>query len=182
VSRPAVFLDRDGTIIEERVYLSDPAGVEFVPGAIDGMHALAEAGFALVVVTNQAGIARGLYTVDDYHAVAARVTEILGEAGIVVDGTYFCPHHPDMTGPCACRKPGLGMYRQAIEALEVDVRRSFFIGDKLSDVAAAETLGGQGILVRTGYGAKMENDVSGDVWVMDDLAAAAARVVSSVSR
>jgi D-glycero-D-manno-heptose 1,7-bisphosphate phosphatase len=182
VSRPAVFLDRDGTIIEERVYLSDPAGVAFVPGAIDAMSVLAEAGFALVVVTNQAGIARGLYSVDDYHAVAARVTELLGEAGVVVDGTYFCPHHPDMTGPCACRKPGLGMYRQAIEALDLDGQRSFFVGDKLSDVAAAGRLGGQGILVRTGYGAEQEKDVSGDVWVVDDLAAAAARVVSSSNR
>jgi len=182
VSRPAVFVDRDGTLIEEKVYLSDPEGVVFVPGAIGAMKALAEAGFALVIVTNQAGIARGMYEVEDYHAVAARVTARLADGGVVVDGTWFCPHHPDITGSCACRKPGTGMYRAAADALDLDFSRSFFIGDKLSDVGAAQTLGGRGILVRTGYGAEQEADAPDDVWIADDLGAAAIRIVNTGGR
>ena len=117
MSRPAVFLDRDGTIIVEKVYLSDPAGVELIPGAVEGLHRFCRAGFLLVVVTNQAGIARGRYTIDDYRAVEDRLSEMLGEHGVSLDATYFCPHHPDWTGPCDCRKPATGMHMQAADVL-----------------------------------------------------------------
>lgn len=176
--RPAVFLDRDGTIIAEKVYLSDPAGVEIVPGALGALHALRSAGFVLVVVTNQAGIAKGLYGIEDYQAVAARLDEVLADAGLVMDATFFCPHHPDFTGPCGCRKPGTDLYRQASERFDIDFGASYFVGDKLTDVGAADVLGGRGILVRTGYGAELEPEAPPSVWVVDDLAAAAAAIVA----
>lgn len=169
MSRPAVFIDRDGTIIVEKVYLSDPDGVELVGGSIEALRTLRAAGFLLVVVTNQSGIARGLYTLDDYHAVAARLDRDLADHGIVVDATHFCPHHPEKTGPCSCRKPGTGMYRRAAEALDIDLGASFYIGDKITDVQPAIELGGQGVLVRTGYGAELESEAPEGIWVVDDL-------------
>lgn len=175
--RPAVFLDRDGTIIAERSYLADPDQVELVPGATDAMHRLRDAGYALVIVTNQSGIARGLYTLDDYRAVAAKLEEELAARGVVPDATFFCPHHPEHTGPCDCRKPDTGMHRRAAEHLGIDFTRSFFVGDKPSDVLPARDLGGQGILVRTGYGRESEGDVPEDTWIVDDLAAAAERIL-----
>ncbi|MGD2068602.1 MAG: HAD family hydrolase [Gemmatimonadota bacterium] len=150
--RPAVFLDRDGTVIVERDYLADPDGVRLVDGAADAIRRLRAAGFAVVIVTNQSGIARGLYTEGDYRAVAARVEQVLRERGAAPDATYWCPHHPDFTGPCSCRKPGTGMYRRAAEDLGLDLAGSWYVGDKATDVLPAEALGGRGILVRTGYG------------------------------
>ena len=177
MSRPAVFLDRDGTIIAERVYLSDPDGVELIPGTIEALQCLRAAGFLLVIVTNQAGIARGRYTTEDYHAVAARLEEILARHGVVVDATYFCPHHPEWTGPCDCRKPETGMYRQAADALDIDVAQSFYVGDKITDVEPGMTLGGRGILVRTGYGAEWEAKVPEGVRVVDDLREASGVII-----
>lgn len=180
--RRAVFLDRDGTIIAEKVYLSDPEGVEIVPGALEALMSLRDAGFALVVVTNQAGIAKRLYEEGDYHAVAARLDSILADAGIEMDATYYCPHHPDFTGPCACRKPGTALHREAADRLGIDLAESFYVGDKLTDVGPAQELGGQGILVRTGYGAELEAEATDGVWVVDDLAAAARAIIERVPR
>jgi D-glycero-D-manno-heptose 1,7-bisphosphate phosphatase len=177
--RAAVFIDRDGTLITERRYLADPEGVELIPGAVEAMNALRDAGFALVVVTNQSGIARGLYTLADYRAVADRLDALLADQGITVDATEFCPHHPDESGPCSCRKPDTGMHRKAAEEHGLDVARSFFIGDKVSDVLPASALGGQGILVRTGYGSESEAHVPAGAWVVDDLAAAGRRILEA---
>lgn len=171
--RPAVFLDRDGTIITERSYLADPAEVRLVPGSESALADLRAAGLALVIVTNQSGIARGLYTQSDYEAVAARLDAALAEAGAAVDATEHCPHHPDVTGPCDCRKPSSGMHRRAAAALGLDLERSYYVGDKVSDVLPAQELGGQGILVRTGYGREQEGAVPEGVRVVDDLRAAA---------
>ena len=178
--RPAVFLDRDGTVIAEKSYLSDPEGVVLVGGAAAAMRRLRDAGFALVVVTNQSGIARGLYTMDDYHAVAARLDRELDARGARPDATYYCPHHPDATGPCDCRKPATGMHRQAMAELNLDPRRSFFVGDKVSDVLPAGALGGQGILVQTGYGPEHVHDLPPGTWVVDDLPAAVDRILEAV--
>jgi len=180
--RPAVFLDRDGTIMGERHYLADPEGVELMPGAVDAMRDLREGGFAIVIVTNQAGIARGLYSLEDYKAVAARLDDVLAAAGVSVDGTWFCPHHPDGTGPCECRKPGTGMHREAAEKLGLDVEASYYVGDKRSDVLPAAELGGRGILVRTGYGMNHETHVGDDVWVVDDVQEAACRILGGAAR
>jgi len=178
--RCAAFIDRDGTLIVEREYLADPAGVQLVPGAAAALRRLRDAGYALVVVTNQSGIARGYYSEDDYHAVAARLDEILEAAGAPLDATYYCPHAEGAgSAPCACRKPGTGMYRVAARDLGLDLSRSFYIGDKLADVLPAAALGGTGILVRTGYGAESEGAVPDGVVVLDDLAAAAAWILGS---
>jgi D-glycero-D-manno-heptose 1,7-bisphosphate phosphatase len=172
-SRPAVFIDRDGTLITERAYLADPDGVTLVPGVVGALADLRMAGFALVTVTNQSGIARGLYREADYHAVADRVAKVLDEAGVPPDDVQYCPHHPDVTGPCDCRKPGTGMYLRAAALLGLDTAKSYYIGDKVTDVLPAVALGGRGILVRTGYGREHEGALPPGVRVADDLRAAA---------
>jgi len=170
--RRAAFLDRDGTIIQEKEYLADPEGVELLPGALEGLRRLRDAGYALVVVTNQSGIARGLFTEDDYRAVQARLEALLAAEGVTLDGVYHCPHHPDYTGPCDCRKPGTGLFARAARELELDVGRSVAIGDRLRDVEPVLRLGGRAVLVRTGYGAEIDV-VPPEVETARNLAAAA---------
>jgi D-glycero-D-manno-heptose 1,7-bisphosphate phosphatase len=177
--RAAAFVDRDGTLMAEKEYLADPEGVALLDGAVEALARLRRAGFAIVIVTNQSGIARGLYTEDDYHRVAARLQALLEDAGVPPDGTYYCPHHPDHTGPCDCRKPGTGMYERAARELGLDLAASWYVGDKVTDVLPARALGGHGILVRTGYGAAEEAGLPEGVAVVDDLRAAAALVVGS---
>ncbi len=167
--RPAAFLDRDGTIMAERDYLADPAGVELLPGAVAGLHALRRADYALVLVSNQSGIARGRFGIEHYHAVQARLEQLLREQARTLDGAYFCPHHPDFTGPCDCRKPAPGLYRRAAAELGLDPARSLVVGDKLSDVLAAPLFGGTGILVRTGYGREQERLAPPGLLVVEDL-------------
>jgi len=171
-----VFIDRDGTIIEERGYLADPEGVALIPGAAEALKSLREAGLGLVVVTNQAGIARGFYSEREYRAVAGRLDEVLREVGAPVDLTLHCPHHPDFGEPCDCRKPSTGMYRRAAAALRLDLEKSYYVGDKIGDVLPAAELGGRGLLVRTGYGIDEEPSVPEGVVVVDDLHAAARRI------
>jgi D-glycero-D-manno-heptose 1,7-bisphosphate phosphatase len=147
VSRPAVFLDRDGTLIRDVRYLGKPDQVELIPGAAAAVKRLNEAAWPVVIVTNQSGIARGYFTTNDYERVRRRTEELLLAAGARIDGTFICPHHPDVTGPCECRKPGTLLFVQAAQQLDLDVRRSWYVGDKLRDVLPARSLGGQGILV-----------------------------------
>lgn len=169
----AVFLDRDGTLIEEGEFLADPDRVRLLPGVPEALIRLRSAGFLLIVVTNQSGIARGILSEADYHAVAGRLDDILAAAGIRLDGTYYCPCHPDFTeGPCTCRKPATGMYESARRDLNVDLGASVYVGDRLSDVQPAITLGGRGFLVRTGYGSGVAAAPSG-VTICADLGAVA---------
>ena len=167
--RPAVFLDRDGTVVEDPHYLADPDRLTLIPGAAAAIRQLSAAGFAVIVVTNQSGIAQGLYSEAQYRAVAARLDEVLESAGARVDATYYCPHHPDYNGPCDCRKPDTGLYRRAAAALALDPAASYYVGDKLTDVIPAVSLAGQGILVRTGHGAAAEPSLLSGFWVADDL-------------
>lgn len=148
--RPAAFLDRDGTIIHDAEYLGDPAGVELLPGAASAIARLNAAGMPVVVVTNQSGIARGLLTPADYERVRAHLDDLLAAAGARVDATVMCPHHPDFTGPCECRKPAVGLYEQAAADLDLDPAGSVFIGDRWRDVAPALHFGGHGYLLRSG--------------------------------
>jgi D,D-heptose 1,7-bisphosphate phosphatase len=171
--RPAAFLDRDGTVVKDAHYLDDPDRVELIPGAAEAIRRLREARLAVVLVTNQSGIARGLYTEAQYHAVAKRVEQVLDRAGTLLDATYYCPHHPDHSGPCDCRKPGTGLHRRAAREHGLDLAASYYVGDKLTDVLPALALGGQGILVRTGYGAAAEPSLPSGFWAADDLGGAA---------
>jgi D-glycero-D-manno-heptose 1,7-bisphosphate phosphatase len=178
----AVFVDRDGTLIAERNYLADPAEVAFTPGAPAAVRALRAAGFKVVVVSNQAGIARGLFTAQDVRGVERRIEELLLAEGTGLDGAYYCPHHPDFGGPCRCRKPEPGMLLDAARDLGLELSRSYMVGDKLIDVEAGRRAGAKGILVRTGYGAEEaagagRTDAAPDV-VCDDLAAAARWILS----
>ena len=175
--RRAVFLDRDGTLIQEREYLSDPEGVKLMKGVPEALARLRASGFALVVVTNQSGIARGLYTLADYRAVARRVDEVLEASGVRPDATYFCPHHPDFTGPCDCRKPGGGMYLRAARDLGLELTGSFYVGDRIKDVLPARSFGGTGILVRTGYGEEEEDRLPEWGLVADSLLEAATLII-----
>lgn len=147
MSRAAAFLDRDGTIIRDANFVRDPGDVELLPGAAAAVRRLNAAGVAVVIVTNQSGIARGLLNEADYERVRRRLDLLLASDGATVDATYMCPHHPDVSGPCDCRKPGLALYRQAIAEHGLDASRSLFTGDRWRDVAPATTLGGLGILL-----------------------------------
>jgi D-glycero-D-manno-heptose 1,7-bisphosphate phosphatase len=173
--RRALFLDRDGTLVQERDYLADPERVEFVPGAVDALRAFRAAGYALVIVTNQSGIARGLYTAEQFHAVQERVELELDRAGVRIDAVFHCPHHPDFTGPCDCRKPELGMYRAAAQQLGLDLGASLYVGDRVKDVQPALRLGGRGCLVQTGYGAAEAATLPDGVETAADLASFAWR-------
>jgi D-glycero-D-manno-heptose 1,7-bisphosphate phosphatase len=176
--RRAVFLDRDGTLIEVEPYLSDPKRVVLLPGTAAALSDLRDAGFMLVVVTNQSGIARGLFSEDGYHAMAKRLDDVLAEAGSPVDATMFCPHHPDFGPACQCRKPATGMYRQAAAELGLNLADSYYVGDRVRDVAPARELGGVGVLVRTGYGADEAARVPAGTAVVDDLGGAARLILS----
>lgn len=175
----AVFVDRDGTLIREAEYLSDPARVSLLPGAADGLAAFRDAGFAVVIVTNQSGIARGYYDEAAYRAVEAEVERQLAEEGVRVLDAYHCPHHPDFTGPCGCRKPAPGLFRQAAREHDLDLARSVYVGDRIRDVEPGLELGGTAILVRTGYGTEQAERAPAGVRVVDDLAAAARVVLAA---
>ncbi len=148
--KPLLLIDRDGTLITEQDYLKDPKKVKFLAGSLAGLKRLYHAGYALVVVSNQSGVGRGLMTLSDVKKVTARFCQLVQRAGVRLAGVYWCPHHPNVN--CACRKPKLGMVRQAARALKRSYRGSISIGDKWCDVQLGKSTGGQGILVRTGHG------------------------------
>jgi D-glycero-D-manno-heptose 1,7-bisphosphate phosphatase len=150
--RRAVFLDRDGTIIEDAGYLRHPEQVRLLPGAAGAIRRLNQQGHPVLVVTNQSGIARGLLSLDDYRSTERRLDQLLVDQQARIDGHYFCPHFPELSGPCECRKPGTLLYRQAGERLGLDLSRSWWVGDRIRDLVPAETFGGRGILVLTGAG------------------------------
>ncbi len=156
--RRAVFLDRDGTIIEDVAYLRDKDQVHLLPGAADAIKRLNGTGFLAIVVTNQSGIARGLLSRNDYQMSERRVDELLAQEGAKLDAHYFCPHLPELTGPCDCRKPGALLYRQAAEQFHIDLGRSWWVGDRMRDVLPADALGGRGILVLSGAGGSEATD------------------------
>ncbi len=153
-SSPTIFLDRDGTIIVEKHYLSDPAQVELEAGAGQGLKLLCDLGLSLVVVSNQSGIGRGKFGLEAAHAVNARVAELLAEHGVTIAGWYMCPHAPGTD--CNCRKPQPGMALQAHQELNVPLQGAYVIGDKRIDVELGQAIGGTGLLVTTGHGREDE--------------------------
>ena len=183
MTRRAAFLDRDGTIVPDTGFLRDPEDVRLLDGAAAGIRRLAGAGFAVAVVTNQSGIARGLITRDEYAQVAARIDELLASHAARVDATYLCPHYPEISGPCDCRKPGLAHYQDAARRFDLDLAQSVWIGDRLSDLEPATAVGGRGILVLTGDGERhREAALAAGFEVAADLGAAAALVADGAAR
>jgi D-glycero-D-manno-heptose 1,7-bisphosphate phosphatase len=184
--KAAVFLDRDGTMIEDVGYLDSLSRVAFYPWTADVIRALNGAGLAVVVVTNQAGVARGLFSEAFVNETHRYIDARLAAAGARVDAYYYCPHHPGgRVAPyarcCECRKPGRGMIDKAASDLGLDPAQSFVVGDKWLDVQLGRAVGARAILVRTGMGAAEEmqplDGVAADV-VVDNLAAAASWIIS----
>lgn len=145
--RPAVFFDRDGTLIRDVGYISRPEDVELVPEAAQAVRRLNNALWPVIVATNQSGIARGLITEGDYVRVRDRLDDLLAERGASIDGHYHCPHHPDFTGPCLCRKPGTELFDRAMSEHALNPATSVWVGDRWRDIAPALHYSGQGILV-----------------------------------
>jgi D-glycero-D-manno-heptose 1,7-bisphosphate phosphatase len=161
MGQSAVFLDRDGTLIEEVGYLDRPERVALFPWSVDAIRALNRAGVRVVIVSNQSGVARGFFSEATVDAVHQRIQELLVAGGATIDAYYYCPHHPDgkvaaYTRPCDCRKPARGLVDRAMREFDVNPGRSFAVGDRWLDVALARTVGARGVLVRTGYGLSEE--------------------------
>jgi D-glycero-D-manno-heptose 1,7-bisphosphate phosphatase len=169
----AVFLDRDGTLIEDPGYLNDPAQVRLLPGVAAAIRRLNDAGYLAIVVTNQSGIARGFLTHESYESIARRLEEVLNAEGARLDAQYMCPHLSEITGACDCRKPGTLLFRQAAERFGIDLTKSWWIGDRIRDVSPAVTLGGRGILV----GIQSAKEVAEDWETAADFSSAVDRVL-----
>lgn len=176
-AKQAVFLDRDGTINIEKEYLYRPEEFEFIPGAVEAIKCLNRAGFLVVVVTNQSGVARGYYTEQDVRHLHRHIEQLLYRADARIDAWYHCPHHPAGLPPynldCDCRKPRIGMLEQAADDLGIDLSRSWMVGDKQVDVDAGIAAGCRPVLVLTGYGAEACSLVPATVPRCRDLAEAA---------
>jgi D-glycero-D-manno-heptose 1,7-bisphosphate phosphatase len=153
--RPAIFLDRDGTIIVDKNYMFDPNEVELIEGTLEGLRLLKDQGYLLIVVTNQSGVGRGIFTVSDVEKCHLRVDEILANGGVSIDAWLYCPHSPDDT--CDCRKPATGLIDQARSIFQINIPESIMLGDKDSDLLLAENAGFRGLLVRTGSGRSYED-------------------------
>jgi len=166
-AQPAVFLDRDGTLIREVGYLARPEQVELLPDTPAALKQLQACGYRLIVVSNQSGVARGYFTESDVQAVHHHLQKLLERNGVYLDALYYCPHHPEgkvaaYRKECRCRKPAPGMIEQACRDLNIDLSRSAVIGDKASDILLGRQLGLMTILVLTGYGKETLRKMGGE--------------------
>lgn len=157
----AVFLDRDGVIIEEKGFVFEPDDVVLVDAAAEAIIRMSSMGLKIVVLTNQSGIGRGLFNEESYKKVLRRMVQLLEKSGARLDGVYHCPHAP--WEGCDCRKPKPGLALKAAKDLGISLSRSFVVGDKRSDMELARAIGSKGILVRTGYGLRTEME-GNPVW------------------
>ena len=161
--RKTVFLDRDGTINVEKNYLYRPEEFEFIPKVPEAIARLNNAGYQVIVVSNQAGVARGYYSEDDVIKLHQYVNEQLSKYKAHIDGFYYCPHHPDAgigkyKMKCHCRKPETGLFEKACEDFDVNIEDSWMIGDNIGDIKAGNNFHVKTILVRTGYGSQLEKE------------------------
>jgi D-glycero-D-manno-heptose 1,7-bisphosphate phosphatase len=155
--RPAVFLDRDGTINEQMGYINHISRFHLLPGAAEAIQLLNDNRIPVIVVSNQSGLARGYFSRELLDAVHEKMERLLAEQGARVDGVYFCPHHPEAAKEefrrhCSCRKPGTGMLEQAAKEMNLDLQHSFLVGDRWTDLRCAAKAGCTPVLVLTGYG------------------------------
>ena len=155
----AIFLDRDGVINKEVGYLSSPDKFDFIDGTIEALKTLKQKGFLLIIITNQAGIARGYYSVENLSNIHKKMNDILQQNDIILDGIYYCPHHPDFTGSCDCRKPKPGMMFKAKDKFNIDMKNSFMVGDTLNDIKTGLNANCKTVLVLTGYGAEEQKKI-----------------------
>lgn len=178
---PAIFLDRDGTINVDHGYVHEIDNFQFIDGVIEAMQELKKMGFALVLVTNQSGIARGMFSEDQFMQLTEWMDWSLADRDVDLDGIYFCPHHPEASEEayrqqCDCRKPQPGMLLAAQQELHIDMSASYMVGDKLEDMLAAKAAGvGKKVLVRTGKPVTAEGETAAD-WVINSLADLPARI------
>lgn len=179
--KPTVFLDRDGTINVEKNHLYRIQDWQWITGAEEAIKQLNEAGFHTVVVSNQAGIARGFYTKDEVNKLHAYVSADLESKGGKIDAYYFCPHHPNYGERCICdcRKPGTKMLMAAAVTLNIDLRNSWMVGDKIIDIQAANGAGVHGILVQTGYGKDLLPQATTGLNVVKNLPAAVSLILQT---
>ena len=151
-----ILFDRDGVINVEKSYLYKIEDFEYETGVIEGLKKLKKLGYRFLIITNQAGIARGYYTEEDYLKLEKFIMDDLKNKGIEIEKTYYCPHHPEGKGiygkECECRKPGVGNFLKAINEFSIDVENSFMVGDRITDLIPAEKLGFKTVMVKTGYG------------------------------
>ena len=185
--QPAVFLDRDGTLIEDVGYLSRIEDVRWFPYSIDAVRLLNRAGFLVCITTNQGGIGLGFYSADLVRSVHREMSAAVDASGARLDGLFFCPHHPlavhdDLRIECDCRKPRPGMIHQAAAMFPIDLARSFVVGDKAADIGLANSVGAKGILVKTGYGQaevqRHEGQVPGAAFVAETVLEAASWILT----
>ena len=157
MKRPAVFIDRDGTINEQMGYINHPSRFVLLPGVSDAIRLLNKNDLLAIIISNQSGVARGYFPIDLVYELHASLEASLKEEGAVIDGIFFCPHYPrgivpDYTGKCDCRKPKTGLIDQACDSFDIDMSRSCMVGDRHTDIEVALRLNLSGILVKTGYG------------------------------
>jgi histidinol-phosphate phosphatase family protein len=174
--KPAIFLDRDGTITEDRGYIKDPKNLVLINNAAKALKLLKAAGFWLIIVSNQSGVGRGYLTLSTLEKIHKKLREMLSRKGADIDGVYFCPHLPD--NDCRCRKPGTGMAEKAMRDFDIDIKKSWVIGDKGSDIEFGKRLGAKTILVLTGYGMKEKETVAPD-FIVDNILDAAVLIKKS---
>ncbi|MFH0702665.1 MAG: HAD family hydrolase [bacterium] len=161
LSRPTVFLDRDGTLIEEVGYIKDIKDIKFIGKAVESIKKLNEHNILVILISNQSGIARGYFKETDVENINNRIKELLTEKDAYLDGIYYCPHHPDgivkeFSKDCDCRKPKAGLIYQALNDFqEIDLKKAYVIGDKATDIELARNVGCKGILLKTGYGSEV---------------------------
>lgn len=162
--RSAVFLDRDGTVIREVGYLERLDQIDVLPGAGAALRELGNAGYLRILVTNQSGIARGYFDASFVRRTHDALLAALRRDGAGFEAAYFCPHLPELTGPCQCRKPAVGMIEEACRDFAVDLTRSWVVGDKQADLELARNAGCRAALVRTGYGRETEAGLPAGGW------------------
>jgi D-glycero-D-manno-heptose 1,7-bisphosphate phosphatase len=185
--QPAVFLDRDGTLIEPRHYLKELSELALMPGVGQALKRLHDAGFLLILVTNQSGVARGFFDEEFVRTCHDKLQYDLRQSGVQLDGLYFCPHHPDAGADpykrnCDCRKPGIGMPLQAKRDFDIDIGASWMIGDSPSDIQMGHALKIPSILLRTGYGRNTLEDAefmscTPPAWIAEDMTEAASIIL-----
>ncbi len=182
----AIFLDRDGTINVDKNYLYKIEDFEFLPGVIEGLRSIKAAGFLIVIITNQSGISRGYFTEKELKILNEWMIQRLKKETITIDGIYYCPHHPEASvikyrKVCECRKPGIGLFKRAIEELDIDIDRSYAIGDKIRDCTISESTGCKSFLVGHNEQEHIISDVKNGLYPnvewMENLFSAAKQII-----